>query len=106
MEPAAVMTRAAFRVATRGRKLPVASAKPATAPDGSAMGRSATAKTVPDVPIETTTSPGAAPRPSAAPALSPAPGATRMPDGTPGRSAPGAPAASDGPSPRGRITDL
>src|SRR3990170_4217851 len=104
MEPAAVMTRAAFRVATRGRKLPVASAKPATAPDGSAMGRSVTAKTVPDVPIETTTSPGAAPRPSAAPAVSPAPGATRMPDGTPGRGGAGAPAGAGGPGSRGRGT--
>ena len=37
--------------------------------------RRSTANTVPEVPIETTTSPAAAPSPSAAPALSPAPGA-------------------------------
>ena len=41
-----------------------------------------TANTVPDVPIETTTSPGWASSPSAAPALSPAPGPTRRPSGS------------------------
>ena len=67
-------TWAAFRVATSGRKWPVASAKPATAPETSAAGTSETAVTTPEVPSETTTSPGAAPSPSAAPALSPHPG--------------------------------
>ena len=42
---------------------PVASANPATAPEASAVGVSLTAKTVPDVPIDTTTSP--APQPDA-----------------------------------------
>ena len=49
--------RAAFSVQTRGRNLPVASAKPATAPLGSCVGVSETANAVPLVPSETTTSP-------------------------------------------------
>jgi len=57
----------------------VASANPATMPEGSAAGRSETANTVPDVPTETTTSPGLAPSPSAAAMLSPVPGASTAP---------------------------
>ena len=52
-------TRAALSVAMSGRKSPVASAKPATVPEASAIGASVTAKTVPLVPIDTTTSPDA-----------------------------------------------
>ena len=58
----------------------MASAKPATAADGSCVGVSETAKAVPLVPRETTTSPGCACTPSAAPALSPAPAAIGIPD--------------------------
>src|SRR5256885_12837584 len=42
-------------------------------PVGSALGVSQTTKTVPEVPIDTTTSPGRTASPRAAPALSPAP---------------------------------
>src|SRR5437764_530542 len=70
----ASVTLVAFKVQTNGRKRPVASANPATAPVGSAVGRSATAYTVPDVPIEMTTSPGCSPSPRAAAMLSPVPG--------------------------------
>jgi len=55
-------TRAAFMVQTRGKKRPVASAKPAMMPEASAVGLSQTAKTVPEVPIEMMTSPGPAQR--------------------------------------------
>ena len=72
--------RAALSVQTRGKKRPVASAKPATAPLGSCVGVSDTAKAVPLVPSETTTSPGYAWTPSAAPALSPAPAAMGIPE--------------------------
>lgn len=71
IDAVASSTRAALSVQTRGRKRPVASAKPATVPTGSALGASATLNTVPEVPIETITSPGPAPTPSAAAALSP-----------------------------------
>ena len=54
----ASVTFVAFSVHTSGRKRPVASANPATAPVASAVGVSLTAKTVPDVPIEIATSPG------------------------------------------------
>ena len=57
----------------------MASAKPATVPVASAAGTAETLNTVPDVPIETMTSPSTAPSPSAAAALSPAPGAERRP---------------------------
>ena len=57
---------------------------PATIPDGSAAGTSATANTVPEVPIETTTSPGSAPTPSAAAMLSPVPGPRTAPTEIPG----------------------
>ena len=62
---------------TSGRNRPVASAKPATSPEGSAVGRSATVNAVPDVPIEITASPRSRPRPSAAAMLSPVPTADR-----------------------------
>ena len=71
--------RAAFKVHTRGRKFPVASAKPATSPLGSLVAILETAKAVPLVPIDTTTSPGCAPTPSAAAALSPVPAAIGIP---------------------------
>ena len=77
----AVSTRAALSVQTSGRKRPVASAKPATRPLTSAVGLFATAKAVPLVPRETTTSPGRAPRPSAAAMLSPVPGPRIVPVG-------------------------
>ena len=57
----ASVTFVALSVHTSGRKRPVASAKPATAPVASAVGVSLTAKTVPDVPSEIATSPGASP---------------------------------------------
>ncbi len=60
-------TRAAGSARSRPRN-------PATAPDASAVGVSLTANTVPDVPIEIATSPGARPTPSAAAMLSPVPG--------------------------------
>ena len=41
--PVTSSTRAAFTVATSGRNFPVASAKPATSPDGSAVGLAVTA---------------------------------------------------------------
>ena len=56
-------TRAAFSVTAMGRYSPLASAKPATVPLGSATAREATENTVPLVPTDTTTSPGSAPRP-------------------------------------------
>ena len=52
--------RAAFKVQTNGKKRPVASAKPATSPDESCVAVSDTAKAVPLVPNETTTSPACA----------------------------------------------
>ena len=64
---------------TNGKNLPVKSAKPATAPDGSCVGVSETKKAVPLVPSEITKSPLLAPTPNAAPALSPAPGAIGIP---------------------------
>ena len=72
--------RAALSVHTSGKKRPVASANPATAPLASCVGVSETAKAVPLVPSETTTSPGCACTPSAAPALSPAPAAIGIPE--------------------------
>jgi hypothetical protein len=72
-------TRAVFSVHTSGKKRPVASAKPATVPDGSTAGTSDTTLTTPDVPMEMTTSPGFAPSPSAAAALSPVPGQSVTP---------------------------
>ena len=70
---------AAFRVQASGKKLPVASAKPATSPEESCVEVEETAKAVPLVPSEITKSPTPAPKPSAAPALSPAPAAIGMP---------------------------
>ena len=59
MAAAASSTRAAFSVQTSGRKRPVASAKPAIdAGWHRPSACSLTANTVPEVPIETTTSPG------------------------------------------------
>jgi hypothetical protein len=90
-------TRAALSVQTSGRCSPVAEANPATVPVGSAVGTSLTAQATPDVPIDTTTSPGRAPSPSAAAALSPAPGPSTCPVAA-------CPAASDGASTRGSAT--
>ena len=67
----------------------MASAKPATMPDGSAVGSSLTEYTVPDVPIETATSPERSPTPSAPAMLSPVPGATTAPPPLAGDVAPG-----------------
>ncbi len=78
----------------------MASANPATMPLGSAAGTEATAETTPEVPIDTTTSPAAAPRPSAAAMLSPVPGPSTAPAPNPWAGA-GTP-ASAGPSTRGR----
>ena len=87
------MTFVALSVQTSGRNRPEASANPATAPDGSAVGRSLTAYTVPDVPMEMATSPGRSPTPSAAAMLSPVPGATtarrQVPAGSNGASTSG-----------------
>ena len=55
------------------------SANPATAPVASAAGQDATLNTVPEVPMETMTSPSTAPTPSAAAALSPRPGPSWTP---------------------------
>ena len=60
MVTAASRIRAAFNVQTNGRKFPVASANPATSPRASCVGVFETAKAVPLVPSETTTSPGLA----------------------------------------------
>ena len=60
MRVAASKMRAAFNVQTSGKKRPVASAKPATCPDASWVGVSETAKAVPLVPRDTTTSPACA----------------------------------------------
>ena len=70
---------AALRVQASGKKLPVASAKPATSPEGSCVDVDETANAVPLVPSEITKSPTPAPKPSAAPALSPAPAAIGTP---------------------------
>ena len=70
----AVKIRAALSVHTSGRKFPVASAKPATKPDESCVGVLDPANAVPEVPSETTTSPGFTPSAKAAPMLSPVPG--------------------------------
>src|SRR5258705_10331242 len=75
----AASTGAPLSVHTSGSWRPVASAKPATIPSGSCGAASPTALTTPDVPSETTQSPGPAPRPSAAAALSPAPGPSTAP---------------------------
>ncbi len=64
---------------TNGRYLPVRSAKPATAPVGSAVGVSETKKAVPLVPSEIIRSPLLAPNPKPAAALSPAPAAIGIP---------------------------
>ena len=69
----------------------MASAKPATAPIASAVGRSLTVYTVPDVPSESATSPGAqAERRARAAMLSPVPGPTTvaLPLARPARAAP------------------
>ncbi len=87
-------TSPALTVQTSGRKRPVASANPAMAPDGSAAGTVVTANAVPEVPIDTATSPGCRPSPSAAPMLSPVPGASTAP-------VPVSPTASQGPATRG-----
>ena len=77
----AASTGAPLSVQTSGSCRPVASAKPATMPSGSCGATSPTALTTPDVPSETTQSPGSAPSPRAAPALSPAPGPNTAPVG-------------------------
>jgi hypothetical protein len=92
------VTRVQLSVQTRGRKRPVASAKPATRPVPSAVGASATANTVPLVPRETATSPGPSPRARAAAMLSPVPQATTAP----GATSRAWPAGSTGPRTRGR----
>src|SRR5262245_54755388 len=94
MAAADVSTRAAFSVHTSGSCAPVASAKPATKPDASAVTMSYVANTVPLVPSDTTTSPGWIDNPSAAAMLSPVPGPTTIPPGP-------APAGWDGPFTRG-----
>ena len=66
-------TFAALSVQANGKKLPVASAKPATSPERSWVDVLATANAVPLVPSEITRSPKVAPTPSAPEALSPAP---------------------------------
>src|SRR5690606_41215314 len=99
----------ALGVQTRGRSRPVGSANPETRPDASALGSDVTAKAVPEVPIETTTSPGRSPRPSAAPMLSPVPGPSAAPHAVsptrpPGPATRGTPASrpSAAPSSSGR----
>ena len=97
-EAVADSTRPALIVHTSGRNRPVASANPATAPDGSSAGTSLTANAVPEVPIDTATSPGRSPSPSAAPMLSPVPADTAAPHAvcptiSPGRRHPGQPRA-------------
>src|ERR687886_732486 len=82
MRVAASSTRAALSVTTIGRNRPVQSANPATLPLGSVGATSLETNTVPEVPIETTTSPGSAPVPRPAAALSPAPGPSGAPDGS------------------------
>ena len=57
----------------------MASANPEVTPVGSAIGCGLWAKTVPEVPTETTTSPWPMPRPSPPPALSPHPAETTAP---------------------------
>ena len=79
LEHVAASTGAPFSVHTSGSCRPVASAKPATSPDGSWGAVSLTALTTPDVPSDTMQSPGPAPTPSAAAALSPAPGPSSAP---------------------------
>ena len=73
---AAWRTRAALSVHTKGKEATgaVGESVPATAPVESAAGVVATLNTVPEVPMETMTSPSTAPTPSAAAALSPRPG--------------------------------
>src|SRR5665648_1075177 len=93
---AASRTREALRVQASGRYAPVASAKPVTIPEASAVGRAEMADTTPEVPIEIATSPALMPRPRAAAALSPAPGPRRRP--------PASAAVSHGPGTRGRPT--
>ncbi len=87
-------TWAAFRVATIGRWRPVASAKEETSPVVSTTACSWTAKIVPELPSETTASPGPRPRPSAAAMLSPVPAEISRPSGV-------WPAGSAGPSTSG-----
>lgn len=60
------------------------------------MGWSETAKTVPEVPMDTATSPAPRPRPRAAAMLSPVPAETRAPPAV-------RPAGSAGPSTRGTV---
>ena len=101
-----VNTRAAFRVHTRGRKRPLASANPATSPDGSDDGESDPANAVPEVPRDTTTSPGPMSSDKAAPMLSPVPGpnttgASPVMPSSARASPPISPTASDGPATRG-----
>src|SRR5699024_1877137 len=68
---AASRMREALMVVAIGRKRPVASAKPVTAPLASPGREALTIAHTPEVPIETDTSPGPSDRPSAAPMLSP-----------------------------------
>ena len=81
---------AAFIVVTIGRYPPLASAKPVTTPLPSATGTVLTAEATPEVPIESSTSPGWRAMPSAAPMLSPVPPATSAPEVVSAATAPGA----------------
>ena len=80
-----------------GRNRPVASAKPQTSPVGSADSFAVTAYAVPEVPMETATSPSSRPSPSAAPMLSPVPADSAAPHEV-------RPTTSDGPATRGSAT--
>jgi pyruvate/2-oxoglutarate dehydrogenase complex dihydrolipoamide acyltransferase (E2) component len=79
----------------------VASANPATVPVGSVIGVVETMETTPEVPMETTTSPGSAARPRAAAALSPVPGPSTAPPSAASAPAATVPAGSAGPRTRG-----
>ena len=76
----ATRLRAPFRVQTRGRNSPVASAKPATVPVESRLCRVDLVYAVPLVPTETTAVP-LSPKARPAAMLSPVPAARAMPSG-------------------------
>src|SRR5262249_54802540 len=82
-------TRPALIVHTSGRNRPVASANPATAPDGSLAGTSRTATAAPEAPPAPATSPGLGPSPSAAPMLPPVPADTAAPQAVSPTASPG-----------------
>ncbi len=77
-------------VVTIGRKPPLASANPVTTPVPSATGTVLIAEATPDVPTESSTSPGSSAIPSAAPMLSPVPPATTDPRAVSAATVPGA----------------